>query len=88
MTLSGFALNPEEEDESAEGSVRQPSDILKATFHITTYVTPPSQGITAGATPSAPAPISSPAGADEAATQAASPTESSSGTSPQAVSAR
>lgn len=87
LTVSGFALNPEE-DEGEEGSVHQPGDILKATFHITTYVTPPTQGVTAGATPSAPAPITSPAGAGEAATQATSATESSSGASPQTVSAR
>jgi Tfp pilus assembly protein PilO len=87
LTVSGFALNLEE-GEGEEGGAPQPGDILKATFHINTYVTPPAQGITAGATPSAPAPIASPAGAGEAATQATSATESSSGTSPQAVSAR
>jgi Tfp pilus assembly protein PilO len=73
VTLSGFALNTEEKDES-EGE-QGPSDHLKATFAVTTYVTPPTQGITAGATASAPAPVSTPAGASAAAGEAAeSPT--------------
>lgn len=84
VTLSGFALNTEEEESDGE---QTPSNFLKATFAVTTYVTPPSQGITAGATASAPAPIATPAGATETATQAAS-TEPSSTASPQTVSAR
>lgn len=84
VTLSGFALNTEEDE--SEGD-QKPSNVLKATFAVTTYVTPPTQGVTAGATPSAPAPIATPAGATETATQAAS-TESSSTASPQTVSAR
>lgn len=84
VTLSGFALNTEEEESEGE---QKPSHFLKATFAVTTYVTPPTQGITAGATPSAPAPITTPAGASETATQAAS-TEPSSTASPQTVSAR
>jgi Tfp pilus assembly protein PilO len=84
VTLSGFALNTEEDESEGE---QKPSDFLKATFAVTTYVTPPTQGITAGATPSAPAPITTPSGTTETATQAAS-TESSSTASPQAVSAR
>ena len=83
VTLSGFALNTEESESEDE---QKPSNFLKATFAVTTYVTPPTQGITAGATPSAPAPIATSAGA-ETATQAAS-TESSSTASPQTVSAR
>jgi Tfp pilus assembly protein PilO len=75
LTLSGFALNTEEEE--GEGGEQQPHDYLKATFDVTTYVTPPSQGITAGASSAEPAPISSPAGADSAATQTAATTESS-----------
>ncbi len=84
VTLSGFALNTEEDESEGE---QKPSNVLKATFAVTTYVTPPTQGVTAGATPTAPAPITTPAGASETATQAAS-TESSSTASPQTVSAR
>lgn len=47
VTLDGFALNA-----GAEGGLPH----LNATFAVTTYVTPPSQGATAGATPTAPAP--------------------------------
>lgn len=46
VTLDGFSLNG-----STEGFPN-----LDATFAVTTYVTPPNQGITAGATPTAPAP--------------------------------
>jgi Tfp pilus assembly protein PilO len=84
VTLSGFALNTEENESEDE---QKPSNFLKATFAVTTYVTPPTQGITAGATPSAPAPITTSTGAGETATQAAS-TESSTTASPQTVSAR
>lgn len=53
VTLDGFALNP-----GIEGGFPQ----LSATFAVTTYVVPPGQGITAGATPAAPAPsIATPA---------------------------
>lgn len=47
VTLDGFALTA-----GGEGGFPH----LKATFAVTTYVTPPSQGVTAGATPTAPAP--------------------------------
>jgi Tfp pilus assembly protein PilO len=66
LTLNGFALTTEPE-----------SSDLQATFSVTTYVTPPTQGVTAGATPSAPAPVTTPAGAGETASQAASVTTSS-----------
>jgi Tfp pilus assembly protein PilO len=65
VTLNGFALTTEPE-----------SSILKATFSVTAYVTPPTQGVTAGATPTAPVPVTTPAGAGETATQAASATTS------------
>ena len=65
VTLDGFALNA-----AAEGGFPR----LNATFAVTTYVTPPSQGVTVGATPTAPAPVTTPAGAGEAATHAASST--------------
>lgn len=44
LTISGFSLAA-----SQEGFPR-----LAATFQVTTYLTPPSQGVTAGATPTAP----------------------------------
>jgi Tfp pilus assembly protein PilO len=47
VTLDGFALNADPELDFPH---------LNATFAVTTYVTPPSQGITAGASPGAPAP--------------------------------
>jgi len=77
LTLSGFALNTEEEENEGENGEQHSHHYLKATFNVTTYVTPPSQGITAGATTTAPAPIASPAGAGAAATQTAATTESS-----------
>lgn len=49
MTIDGFALSPETE----EGG---DSSQLSATFSVTTYLVPPDQGVTAGATPTAPAP--------------------------------
>lgn len=77
VTLDGFALSPESEEGGSNGS-------LKASFAVTTYVTPPTQGLTAGATPSAPAPVTSAAGASAAATESAASTSSSS----EAVAAR
>jgi hypothetical protein len=53
VTLDGFALN-------AAAKTGFPN--LAATFAVTTYVTPPNQGVTAGATPTAPPPsIATPA---------------------------
>jgi len=49
MTIDGFALSPEEKDGGD-------SSQLSATFSVTTYLVPPDQGVTAGATPAAPAP--------------------------------
>jgi Tfp pilus assembly protein PilO len=55
VTLDGFALNA-----ATEGGFPR----LNATFAVTTYVTPPAQGITAGATPTEPAPaVATPAAA-------------------------
>ncbi len=45
LTISGFALSPS----SNEGFPH-----LEATFGVTTYLTPPAQGVTAGATPAGP----------------------------------
>lgn len=47
LTINGFSLT----GSAAEGGGSQ----LQATFSVTTYLTPPDQGITAGASPSAPA---------------------------------
>lgn len=78
ITLDGFSLSPESEAGSSK---------LQANFSVTTYVTPPTQGITAGATTAAPAPVTTPAGAGETATEATSP-EAAPSASPQTVSAR
>ncbi len=47
LTINGFSLSA--------GANEGDSTDLQATFSVTTYLTPPGQGITAGATPSAPA---------------------------------
>jgi Tfp pilus assembly protein PilO len=47
LTIDGFAV----EEEPKYGFPR-----LKATFTVTSYLTPPSQGVTAGASPTSPAP--------------------------------
>jgi Tfp pilus assembly protein PilO len=47
LTINGFSLAPEQ-------SSGFPA--LEATFSVTTYLTPPEEGVTAGATPGAPAP--------------------------------
>jgi Tfp pilus assembly protein PilO len=47
ITINGFSLAPD-----PKGGF----PALQATFSVTTYLTPPSQGVTAGATPAAPAP--------------------------------
>lgn len=48
VTLDGFALNADMERGFPH---------LNATFAVTTYVTPPNQGVAAGATPTEPAPV-------------------------------
>jgi Tfp pilus assembly protein PilO len=63
ITLDGFALNADPELDFPH---------LDATFAVTTYVTPPGQGITAGASPTAPAPSTA-----VPAAEASSPEESS-----------
>lgn len=64
VTVDGFALTPIGEEGEAQ---------LQASFAVTTYVTPPSQGVTAGATATAPAPGT--------ATPAAAPAEPASSSS-------
>jgi hypothetical protein len=58
VTLDGFVLAPDPRvsgsGEEAAGPELFPE--LEATFVVSTYVTPPSQGVTAGASPTAPPP--------------------------------
>jgi Tfp pilus assembly protein PilO len=68
VTLDGFALN-------AHPELKFPH--LNATFSVTTYVTPPSQGITAGATPTAPAPATAVPATETTPEESAPPAESS-----------
>jgi Tfp pilus assembly protein PilO len=75
VTLNGFSLNAAGEEAEEEGAGAQNDSALKANFSVTTYVTPPSQGITAGATAAAPAPVTSATGASAAATESATATE-------------
>jgi Tfp pilus assembly protein PilO len=53
VTISGFTLTPKVGNEAGEGASE--SQMLEATFSVTTYLTPPGQGLTAGASPAAPA---------------------------------
>ena len=48
ITVNGFSLEPDKE---------KPFPARVATFSITTFLVPPEQGITAGASPTAPAPV-------------------------------
>jgi Tfp pilus assembly protein PilO len=70
VTLNGFALS---------GNSEIPFPDLDATFSVTTYLTPPSQGVTAGATPTAPS-ATTPAAttSSETPTAASTPVSSSS----------
>jgi Tfp pilus assembly protein PilO len=54
VTISSFSLTPYGA-EGEEGAAVSGSPALQASFTVTTYLTPPGQGIVAGATPSAPA---------------------------------
>jgi len=47
ITVNGFSLKPDPDQEFPA---------LEATFSITTFLTPPEEGVTAGATPTSPAP--------------------------------
>jgi hypothetical protein len=50
VTINGFSLTPVG-GEGEEGSGGGGPTELQASFNVTTYLTPPGQGITAGATP-------------------------------------
>lgn len=54
VTIGGFSLAAGGEEGEESGDEGGPTE-LQATFNVTTYLTPPGQGITAGATPSVPA---------------------------------
>jgi Tfp pilus assembly protein PilO len=54
LTINGFSLTAGGNEEGESGGGGEDTR-LQATFSVTTYLTPPGQGITAGATPSAPA---------------------------------
>lgn len=52
LTINSFSLTSGTNGEESEGGGEKELD---ATFSVTTYLTPPGQGVTAGASPSAPA---------------------------------
>lgn len=52
LTINSFSLTSGTGGEESEGGGEKE---LEATFSVTTYLTPPGQGVTAGASPSAPA---------------------------------
>lgn len=58
ITVDGFSLSG--------GGKQGKANKLSASFSVTTYVTPPGLGVTAGASPSEPAPVSSTPGPSEA----------------------
>jgi Tfp pilus assembly protein PilO len=63
ITIDGFSLTASKDEETGASAG------LDANFVVTTYVTPPGQGVTAGATPTEPsaAPVATPAGEEAAA---------------------
>jgi Tfp pilus assembly protein PilO len=54
VTINSFVLAPEGEGAGTTGAKKGGPPVLTATFSVTTYVTPPGQGTTAGASPSSP----------------------------------
>jgi Tfp pilus assembly protein PilO len=77
LTVDGFALAPQQ---SAAGATLSAIPTLTANLSVTTYLTPADQGITAGASPSGPAPATSapvtPTPATTTTTPSAAPTSS------------
>jgi Tfp pilus assembly protein PilO len=73
VTLDSFVLSPEGEEGGGSAS-----STLSANFSVTTYLAPPNQGVTAGATEAAPAATT------EAAPEASTGTPSSYSTTPEA----
>lgn len=75
ITIGGFSLESNSDESEAGGS----GSDLAATLTVTSYLSPPGQGVTAGATPTAPAPV--PAGTEgEAATTVSAPETTAPGT--------
>jgi Tfp pilus assembly protein PilO len=74
LTIDGFELStPDETDPTAGSSGAS----LEASFAVTTYVTPPEEGLTAGATPEGPVPqVDEPVPASSGSSGAAPPTVS------------
>lgn len=72
LTIDSFSLGSENEGEAGEGSAAggSKSGELTASFTVTTYLTPPSEGVTGGATPESP---STPAATPAAATLGGTP---------------
>ncbi len=69
LTVDGFSLTPVQSDSSNP----TPTPTLTAELHVTSYLTPADQGLTAGATPGGPAPAT-PATATPASTSASTST--------------
>ena len=73
LTVDGFSLAPVPSTPGAKVSLKNP--VLSGDLAVTTYLTPPDQGITAGATPAGPAPMpTSPATPTPASTTPTTPT--------------
>jgi hypothetical protein len=70
ITIGGFSLSSGSE---STGGSSEGSESLSATLTVTTFLSPPGQGVTVGATPSAPAP------ATESTTTVSTPESSGSG---------
>jgi hypothetical protein len=58
VTVNGFDLSPPASTGATTGKPAASAGNLNATLSVTTYVAPPGQGLTGGATPTAPAPTS------------------------------
>lgn len=71
ITIGSISLTSGAETGAAAGS----SSELVATLKVTTFLSPPGQGLTAGATPSAPAPVVPEAEAEAATVSASEPSE-------------
>jgi Tfp pilus assembly protein PilO len=55
ITINGFSLSAGAGTTAGETADSGAAPVLQANFSVTTYLTPPGQGVTAGATPTAPA---------------------------------
>ena len=73
MTIDGFSL-------TADKFSGFPN--VEANFSVTTYIVPPGQGISGGATPAGPAPLAEGSPSTVAATETASPTPTATATTP------